>query len=116
MAAQASLCLTWLQTPKTGFLVMRLIYVSLNFYYSNAKAGWGAKEVQVPKAGQGDVLWAENAETGGLLKIGIHYWETISVVPIICVHVHKLACSCSEENRQGNSVTPKKYIFVFQVS
>ena len=25
VAAQAGLCLTWLNTPKTGFLVMRLI-------------------------------------------------------------------------------------------
>ena len=26
LAAQAGLCLTWLQTLKTGFLMMRLIY------------------------------------------------------------------------------------------
>ena len=28
VAAQAGLCLTWSQTPKAGFLVTRLIYIS----------------------------------------------------------------------------------------
>ena len=33
VAAQASLCLTWLETPKTGFLVMWLIWKRSVFWY-----------------------------------------------------------------------------------
>ena len=41
--------------------------VVFNFNCSNAAVGWTgrcSKEVQIPKEGQGDVLWEENAETG----------------------------------------------------
>ena len=36
LAAQAGLCLTWLQTPKTCFLVTRLVYVSVDVYNKHA--------------------------------------------------------------------------------
>ena len=36
MAAQASLCLTWSQTPKTGFFMMRLIII-ISYMRSNLR-------------------------------------------------------------------------------
>ena len=41
VAAQAGLCLTWLQTPKTGFLVTRLICQEMVVWTEEVERGWG---------------------------------------------------------------------------